>query len=107
MQEDIKKIAESVFPDNNGWCGDKLAIPIQGISGLDFDFVTFNPYTNSADAFMVLEALIKKESYIGFNEDNGIYSSCDLFASYKELTCDGELKTNICTAYLSLIGDKE
>ncbi len=104
--DDIREIAEGVFPDNNGWCGDKLAIPIQGVSGLDFDFCTFNPYESKSDAFLVLDDLVNKNKTLGvelINQGGGDYSVDvnSVFNGYVRAD-EQDLKHAICEAWLSL-----
>ena len=111
----ILQIANGVYPDNNGWCGYKLAVPIQGISGLDFDFVTFNPYISDADAFKVLEALIalliKTPTEYLINLSNARLQINDdgyliVIHPDSDKTMFGlSNREAICEAYLSLIQD--
>ena len=105
MQEDIKKIAKGL---------DYLCKTIseRGVTNVYImhsqtdecvDWRSFNPYENRADAFMVLEKMIT---------DCGLPKAC--FLLQKTIMNSSVLNQNplnlkhaICTAYLSLIGDKE
>ena len=107
MQEDIKKIAESL---GFGYLeGEIFKRHIK--SKTTYGHRLFNPYESNADAFMILEAyvaLTKEErgEYIELSHESvdgfSICKNKDLVAS-----CEQDLKHAICTAYLSLIGDKD
>lgn len=106
MIENIKAIADYLFPDNNGWCGDKLAMPIYSINGIDFDFCKFNPYESWNDCGMVLEDLVNKNKTLGvelINQGDGDYSVDvnSIFNGYVRVDSK-DLKHAICEAWLSL-----
>ena len=112
MQEDIRRIADSLgFKELEGFDIPLYKFP-NGNNGY------FNPYSNSADAFMVLEAFVKKQGgmlvEIWSNGDNDEYMIQDDDSTENPWFGKGhlnegeeDLKHAICTAYLSLIGDKE
>ena len=103
MQEDIKKIAESLGLSNPVIVYiDKKPSVVIGAFG-----EVFNPYENSADAFMVLEKLIsvcrKRELEFSFN----IFSDApfEIWIGANYFWAD-DLEYAVCTAYLSLIESK-
>ena len=107
MQEDIKKIAEAM----------ELKVVREHDQGIEVYYhygrggqvKHFNPYENPADSFMVLEALVKGQPYIqiggksGSAKGNWIVENYILANNFHA----NDLKHAICTAYLSLIGDKD
>ena len=111
MQEDIKKIAKGL---------DYLCKTIseRGVTNVYImhsqtvkcvDWRLFNPYENPADAFMVLEALVNycDKHHISIEIKHlhlivNIEGARNGFSRFYKMN-----KSGICTAYLSLIGDKE
>jgi len=99
MEKNIKRIAESLRLE--AWDYDHPAfgpIVMVGKNGYPNKSVRFDPYTNSADAFTVLEACIKIIKDMEIN--GGVWAMKLLCAMWVE---EG-VKAGICDLYLSLIG---
>jgi len=110
--EEIKEIAENVFPGQN--CAiidikDSALCPYVNVQGHG----SFKPDKNDADCFKVLEALVEKGGN-GFSViEIGLFGEneegfCVLSTRYKgkqAITMD--LKESICKAYLNTIREKK
>ena len=108
MQEDIKKIAESLGYEYL----EGLIFLRKPMNKETYGHKPFNPYENGADAFMVLEALVKLRAIEGLEtklhhkhyQGDDEYQVTSTFSSRSQ---SDNFKHAICTAYLSLIGDKD
>ena len=121
MQDKILKIAESIFPDKNIRLmispfskGEEVYVGEKPMGYFHFpasQFNTekrFNPYENDADAFKVLEALIKNREVKICEWDGFIEKGTTVYFGDRRLSCHRTPKGAICDAYLSLIDqDKE
>ena len=109
--ENIKKIAEglglSLVEHPNRFTG----VPILYLSQAHyFRDTPFNPYESEADAFKVLEALVKSQPNIELGQPLRRTEEGDReyhLQDYNgEVVFNKDLKHAICSAYLSLIDNK-
>jgi hypothetical protein len=105
--ENIKKIAEGLGLEYlEGEVFDR-----HPIDKTPYNRRLFNPFVNDADAFNVLEALVKwraKESLDTSIMDLSVYGTTGYCCSstFGEKSEEKDLKHAICEAYLSLIDNK-
>jgi len=104
--ESIKIIAESLGLElsrvNNYQTGNDDVYIAKGYGVLE----RFNPYTNEADAFNVLEALVKRPMggvVVKYSNDKSLYGVDGTFSESNN--CE-TLKEAICQSYLSLIKEE-